>query len=525
MDYRQTVPADRTGQRIDEYAVLERIGGGANGEVYKAASTGSNLPNHLAALKIQHRDATRELRERFQFEQEILCELNHSSIVKLFRSGRTPDGCPYFAMEYVEGSSIDTYCSRRRLGVRRRLTLFLGVLDAVQHVNRIGVHRDLKPEHVLVTDDGNPKLIDFGMARWIGSRATGAMPATPTGSQPQTTEYASPEQRVGERLNAGSDVYALGLILFQLLTGESKDIPRGAAPRASSYITGDRHAKDDCGLKSGAALRRRLKGDVDAILARALDPNSFERYQSAADFAADVRNHLAFRPVEARRGGRVYRWARFLRRNLPWAVVFVALASGLCVSLHERQQAAVARQLAENRASLAEERGRSIAALASTLKAELLESDGQSHRAGAGFYARLSAVFEEVANADEEQRPMALRAATQLLEAANREFETSGDRDRAAATRERLGILKFKAGVVRGRRTPPVPALPAANAALARSYATLGRMLVLTGDPSGAAQAYRACVSIAEDLPRSGPSGPEDAQTLAECQAARGAVR
>jgi len=181
--------------------------------------------------------------------------------------------------------------------------------------------------------------------------------------------------------------------------------------------------------------------------------------------------------------------------------------------------------LADTRARLAEERGRSLAALASTLRAELVESDGQSRRGEAGYKAELAAVFEEIANADEEQRPMALRAAMQLLESANREFETSGDRDHAARTRERLGILKFKAGVVRGGRTPLLPALPAANDALARGYATLGRMLVLTGDLSGAAQAYRACVSIAEDLPRSGPAGMEDAQILAVCQGASGTVR
>jgi hypothetical protein len=217
-----------------------------------------------------------------------------------------------------------------------------------------------------------------------------------------------------------------------------------------------------------------------------------------------------------------------LRRNLPWAVVFLALVVGLCVSLYERQQAVAARQLADTRARLAEERGRSLAALASTLRSELVESDGQSRRGEAGYRAELAAVFEEIANADEEQRPMALRAAMQLLESANREFETSGDRDHAARTRERLGILKFKTGIVRGGRTPRLPALPlplAANDALARGYATLGRMLVLTGDLSGAAQAYRACVSIAEDLPRSGLAGSEDAQILAECQRASGTVR
>jgi serine/threonine-protein kinase len=524
MDHEQLVPEGRTHQRIDEYTVLERLGGGAGGDVYKATSTGSNIPNRLVALKIQDRDAGHEARERFQFEQEILAELNHPCIVKLLRTGQTYDGCPYFAMEYVEGSPIDEYCNRLRLGVRERLALFLKLLDAAECVNRIAIHRDLKPEHVLVLDDGNLKLIDFGAARWIGSRVTGAMPATPVGSQPQTVEFASGEQRAGERLNTGSDVYSLGLILFGLLTGESNDIPRGAAPRPSSYVTDDWHAKD-CRLKNGDALRKRLKGDLDAILARALAPFSSDRYQTAADFAADIRNLLEFRPVQARRGGRIYRCERFLRRNLPWAVVFLALVVGLCVSLYERQQAVAARQLADSRARLAEERGRSLAALASTLRAELVESDGQSRRGEAGYKAELAAVFEEIANADEEQRPMALRAAMQLLESANREFETSGDRDHAARTRERLGILKFKAGVVRGGRTPLLPALPAENDALARGYATLGRMLVLMGDLSGAAQAYRACASIAGDLPRSGPAGSEYAQILSECQAASRTVR
>ena len=356
------------------------------------------------------------------------------------------------------------------------------------------------------------------MAQWIATRAVGAMPATPRGSQPQTREYASPEQRAGQRLNAGSDVYTLGLILFELLTGErAESVPRGAAPLASSHIAGDRHAQD-CGLKNGSALRRRLKGDLDAILTRALEPSSRARYQSAADFAADVRNHLASLPVNARRGGRVYRLGRFLRRNLAWAAVFLALVSGLCVSLYERQHAIAAR-------SVAERRGRAIAALASTLKTELLESDGQSRRADAGFHASLSAVFEQLGDADEEQRPMALRAALQLLDSANREFETSGDRDQTARTRERLGILKFKAGVVRGGRTPHLPALPAGNASLARGYATLGEMLALAGDPSGAAQAYRTCVSIAKDLPQSGPSGPDAVHLLGTCQAAAVGVR
>jgi eukaryotic-like serine/threonine-protein kinase len=366
-----------TNRRIGPYRVLRELGHGGMGVVYLAERDDADLRQLVAIKCLLPGMATRELHDRFRRERRILASLTHPNIARLYDGGVTDAGEPYFVMEYVDGEPIGRYSDANRLTVERRLDLFATVCEAVQYAHqRLVVHRDIKPANILVTADGRIHLLDFGIARLL--QDDDAMAAT---TRLMTPEYASPEQIAGDPVTAASDVYSLGLILFELLTG-SRPFAReaGGSPSLRSKLTTDAVRASvaattgpdpGTGLRVASTveraaarsstperLRRRLRGDLDAIIEKSLETDAAARYASAQALLDDIRSHIAGLPVNARIAGRSYRIRKFARRHRfsigAMAAVLLALVTGLAVALWQGSIAARERDLAMAEAAKAE---------------------------------------------------------------------------------------------------------------------------------------------------------------------------
>ncbi|HET6341141.1 MAG TPA: tetratricopeptide repeat protein [Gemmatimonadota bacterium] len=359
--------------RVGPYRIVGVAGYGGMGAVYVAERDDDQFRKRVA-LKLVRTGLALDphVVQRFLEERQILANLDHSGIARLFDGGVTPDGLPWFAMEYIEGTPIDRYCDGHRLDVRRRLGLFLQVCDAVQYAHRnLIVHRDLKPSNIFVTADGRTKLLDFGIAKLLATadEAFGeGSPPTMTGLRPMTPEYASPEQIRGNPISTTSDVYSLGVLLCELLTGQrpfrsdgrsqtemERAILEDEPERPSSSVARGDVRTAVARSSTGDRLTRQLKGDLDTIVLTALQKEPERRYPSAEGLAADLRRHLENRPIVARPDTRRYRAGKFLRRHplgIAAMATFVALLSGFSVVTRvQSERTARERDKAESLAS------------------------------------------------------------------------------------------------------------------------------------------------------------------------------
>lgn len=349
------------GVRFGAWILREPIGQGGMGTVWRAERAEGDFPLQGALKLVRHGWDSLTLRERFRRERSILAGLRHPNIAALLDGGETDNGQPWLVMEYVPGRALLTHCDEEALDVRARLELFLSICAAVAHAHRnLVVHRDLKPSNILVDVEGRIKLLDFGIARLLDSE----LAQTGTGQRLFTPEYAAPEQVRGDPVTTSVDVHALGLLLYGLLTGlrpwgQSGSTPaayehailRVEATQPSRALLADpasaARSRERGGL-SPTRLSALLKGDLDAIVMKALRKLPEERYASVDELADDVRRHLRAEPVLARRGNRRYRARRFLRRHaLASALSAVALLSlliGLGAALHQADRAESARQ-------------------------------------------------------------------------------------------------------------------------------------------------------------------------------------
>ena len=350
--------ADNIGRPLGPYVIERRLGHGGMGTVYLARRADREF-ERLVAIKMIRGGMDSELVvRRFRHERQILATLDHPHIAALFDGGTTPDGLPYFVMEYVAGTPIDRYADEHTLDTAERLRLMLGVVDAVQHAHdHHVVHRDLKPSNVLVTADGHPKLLDFGIAKILEHGADGAVSLTSVAGAAMTPDYASPEQVLGRPVTPASDVYALGLLLYELLTGHRPYRLTTHAPEELVRVVCEQDPErpsdviqrvDTVTLPDGTTttttpstvsetrdgspglLRKRLHGALDDIVLKALRKEPDQRYSSAAALGDDIRRYLAEEPVTAGQGAMRYRAAKWLRRHRValGAAALVAVAVG-----------------------------------------------------------------------------------------------------------------------------------------------------------------------------------------------------
>src|SRR5689334_9975830 len=301
------------GQRIGAYVIEAEIGRGGMGSVWRARRADGRFESFVAVKFLRAAWLGSAGEQRFKLEGLLLARLDHPHIARLLDAGLF-EGQPYLILEYVEGEPIDAYCARNALDLASRLRLFLDVLAAVSHAHtHLNVHRDIKPGNVLVTRDGTVKLLHFGIAKLLQDEAASELPQA--SAHPLTPQYAAPEQLLGEPVTTATDVYALGLVLYTLLTG--------AHPRASQPASGHQELLRDVLTKelprpsaaASPADARALVGDLDNIIAKALKKDAPERYSTAAALAGDLEHYLRHEPVSARPDTLHYRVSKFVRRN------------------------------------------------------------------------------------------------------------------------------------------------------------------------------------------------------------------
>jgi tetratricopeptide (TPR) repeat protein len=339
------------GRRLGPWRVLSLIGSGGMGKVWRAERADGQF-EQFVAVKAMHEGVDRaDLVARFHAERRILASLDHPNLAKVIDGGTAEDGVPYFVMELIDGEPIDLYCERLRLDVPARLRLFRSVCQVVHHAHQKHVvHRDLKADNILVTREGVVKLVDFGIAKRTDPTAAEPPTRTATAQRVMTLVYSSPEQVRGEEITPASDVYSLGVVLYKLL---AKASPYPASATDSAYELTRAICDTEPVLPSEAApaLRRSLRGDLDAVVTMALRKEPARRYASAEAMSEDLFRHLEGLPVQARRGAWNYRAGRFLLRHriVVGAILAanLALVAGIAATGYEAWQANRQRERAE----------------------------------------------------------------------------------------------------------------------------------------------------------------------------------
>lgn len=368
------------GQRVGPYVLESTLGQGGTGSVWRARREDGRFTGAVAVKLLHLSLLGRAGAERFKREGDILARLTHPNIAHLLDAGVTPGGQPYLVIELVEGERIDRHCDLKRLDVDARLALFDNVLSAVAHAHtHLVIHRDIKPGNILVTPDGTVKLLDFGIAKLLEDETTAgeATELTRDGGRVLTPEYAAPEQLRGEAITTATDVYAMGVLLYQLLGGRHPTSPAGGTSaevvratletdaqvlsRALTQALTDGAQVGDIASRRStttAGLRRLLQGDLDNICAKALRKLPHERYGTIAAFADDLRRHRTHEPVSARPDSLGYRTRKFVRRHrgsvAAGALTAVAIVGGLMGTVWQAQRAEQEAQRAQVQAARAE---------------------------------------------------------------------------------------------------------------------------------------------------------------------------
>ncbi|HXE56652.1 MAG TPA: serine/threonine-protein kinase [Gemmatimonadales bacterium] len=454
--------AAAAGRRIGPYRVLRELGRGGMGVVYLAERDDGQFRRRVAIKLLRASPDAEELHRRFLAERQILASLDHPNIGQLLDGGVTDGQLPYFVMEYVEGVPITEYCDRHRLDVDARLRLFLDVCAAVSHAHHnLVVHRDLKPGNILVTADGRVKLLDFGIAKLLNpGLGAVAQPVTRTDFRVMTPEYASPEQIRGEPLSVASDVYALGVVLYELLTGRRPYRFASGSPgeltelvlerepeRPSNRVAADERLGEGAGAPgtaealavargtTPARLQRALRGDLDAVVMMALRKEPRLRYGSADLLAQDIQRFLDGHAVLAHRGSRAYRVRRFVGRHRAAVTAATLAAASLLVGAGAAFWQASAASRERDRATRALQEAEAVAGFL----VGLFEA-GEPGRAQGEPPTAQELLRRGVARADELSGEPLVQA--RMLETMGRVYRGLGDYPQARALLERSLALR-----------------------------------------------------------------------------------
>ena len=485
------------GLTIGPYRIIRELGQGGMAVVYLAERADAAFEKEVAIKIVRGGPASNSLMQRFFEERRILASLDHPNIARLLDGGTTEDGLPYVVMECVEGTPLDEYCEARALALGPRLALFRQVCAAVQYAHQhLVIHRDLKARNILVTADGTPKLLDFGIAKLLEpDLAPGD--ETRTDYRALTLETASPEQVRGEPMTVTSDVYSLGGLLYRLLTGQS---PYGPKQRTDADLT--RAICEEMPVRPSVAApierRRQLRRDLDSIVLKALRKEPERRYSSVQDFSEDVRRHLEGLPISARRDTVGYQAGRLIHRHplgiVSAALVFVTLISATAITARQARIAEREHLDAERRFNQVRKLAHAvlfdyhdaIAALpgSATIRERMVKDALE-------YLDTLSAVSSDDATLQRE-----------LASAYEKVGNVQGPPGRANLG-NLVGALAShgKALAIRTRLAASSRAGPSAKRELARSYAAIGELSQITGDIPAALEHYRSAFAVFDSIP------------------------
>lgn len=521
-------------RHVGQYRIERELGRGGMGAVFLARRADDEYEKQVAVKLIRGGPGDRLLLHRFLGERQILADLDHPNVARLIDGGATEDGTPYLVMDYIEGVPVDEYCDRERLSTSARLRLFRDICAAVDYAHRnLVVHRDLKPSNILVTADGTPKLLDFGIAKLLVPGGAPAGAETATAARMMTPEYASPEQVRGASITTASDIYSLGVLLYKLLTGhqpyrfktllpaEIENVICETDPeKPSAVVARPREQASADGPTTGLVtpetvgrargehpgdLRRRLKGELDAIVLTAMRKEPERRYASAAQFSEDIRRHLEGRPVLAHQDSFGYRATKFVRRNraavTAAALVIVALVAGLALALW---QAGVARRERDR----AERRFDDVRQLSNAL---LTDIAAKIERLEGSTGARQALVAQSLKYLDslavESADDLVLQA--ELAAAYEKVGVLQGDSNKPSLSDFRGAIASLeKAQVIRRRLLGTNPKDAENRRLLADNLLLLGVRRMVQNDIEGGIRDGKEAVQIYENLVAENPGSP-----------------
>jgi eukaryotic-like serine/threonine-protein kinase len=549
-------PDEHLGETIGPYQIVAVIGRGGMGKVYRAVRSDSEYRQSVALKLIHGGDDAEEIVNRFRLERQILADLDHPNIARLLDGGTTASGLPYLVMEYIDGEPLDAWCTKHQPSLAVRLRVFRAVCSAVHDAHRhMVIHRDLKPANILVTQDGTPKLLDFGISKLLESSAQEPS-ATVTGFRMMTPRYASPEQVRGEVVTAASDIFSLGVVLYELLTGHSPyATPDGPLHEVTRSVCEEEPRKP-------GTISAQLRGDLDSIILMALRKDPKRRYSSVDQFAEDIRRYQEGYPIVARPDTRGYRVRKFVGRNKTSAMaavlVVLALLGGIAATswqahlanrrfeevrslansylfefhdaIKDLPGAMPARQLVVKRAleflgRLSEDRGNDpqlaheLAAAYARISA--IQGGGQMSLANLGDQAgavasslKAVAILERLAAADPQNLGIGLELA-----------QIYGD---LSYLRRSLGDLaasvqnQRKAIALLERFLAAAPENPKLRKALVVAYSILGDVLgnhntPNLGDPKASLVLYRKALAIQEKLAAGDPGNLDQQRLLGLC--------
>jgi serine/threonine protein kinase/tetratricopeptide (TPR) repeat protein len=489
------------GQKLGLYKVTGLIGKGGMGAVYSAVRE-DDFSMKVAVKLLKRGTDTDAALARFRFERQVLAWLQHPNIARLLDGGASPDGRPYFVMEYVEGQPITDYCEANKLGTRDRLVLFRTICSAVHYAHKnLVVHRDLKPGNILVTPDGTPKMLDFGIAKLLTDEP-GAPAVTVQSLRVMTPEYSSPEQVRGEPVTTATDVYSLGVLLYELLTGRRPyNLSRRTPDEIASAIC-EQEPERPSVIRRESGSGHRIKGDLDNIVLMAMHKEPQRRYASVEQLSEDIGRYLAGQPVIAHRDTKLYRAGKFVRRHkvgvMATCAVALSLVAGAVVASWQAHIAAVERRKAEARFN-------DVRKLASSMLFEL--HDGI-----------------RVLPGSTPVRELLVKRALEYLDSLAREAEgdVSLQRELAAAY-ERVGAVQGapgqpnlgntqasrasyqKALAIREQIAASDPGSRSGRNEVARTYLELSSVLGLAGEDRQKMDLIRRALVIREELSRTDP--------------------
>jgi serine/threonine protein kinase/tetratricopeptide (TPR) repeat protein len=526
------------GQHVGLYKIDREIGRGGMGTVYLATRDDDQYQKQVAIKVVRRGMDTDLVLARFRNERQILAGFDHPNIARLFDGGSTESGLPYFIMEYIEGQAIDEFCDTQRLSTAARLELFRTVCSAVQYAHQnLVIHRDIKPSNILVTAEGIPKLLDFGIAKLLHLETTPGAATTAIVQRLMTPEYASPEQVRGEHVTTVSDVYSLGVLLYELLSGHSPYYFKTLLPQDIAQVISDSEPErpstvinrvEEVMAGGGKGrkltpisvsetrdgrpekLRRMLAGDLDNIVLMAMRKEPPRRYSSVGQFSEDIRRHLEGLPVLARKATLSYRGAKFIRRNTlavsAASVISLILITGIAVTSWETHVARRERARAEAAGARAERRFNQVRKLAHSVLYDYNEaiqdlpgSIPVRERLVKDALEYLDSLAGEANDDPSLQRELAT-AYEKVGDVQGRTLRANmGDTTGAKASyRKALGI-----------RETLVTANPkdwSARSDLADSYREFGRLLWTTSDTAGGLENAHKQVALREALAAENPT-------------------
>jgi eukaryotic-like serine/threonine-protein kinase len=531
----------REGTKLGAYEVQSLLNSGGMGVVYRAIRADGQYRQQVA-LKIVRADLGGELSlAKFRNERQILATLDHPNVAKILDGGTTEGGTPYFVMELIEGSPITQFCDQHNLSIQDRLKVFRTVCSAVQYAHQhLVVHRDLKPSNILVTANGTPKLLDFGIAKILRPNPA-EQNVTAAGLLMMTPEYASPEQLRGEPITTATDVYSLGLILYELLTGchpfrahgnMPHEVARGVLemePKKPSAALrqketqklgeqGNSASPPAFGGAHGASvdkLSRLVSGDLDSIVLKTLRKEPHDRYNSADQLSEDIRRHLERLPVLARKGTLSYRGSKYLRRHkvglASVALVFVMLLAGIAATVREAR-------IAQRNEIRAEKRFNDVRKLANSLLFDIHDSVKDLPGSTPARKMIVQNALQYLDSLSSEAAGDDPSLQRELATAYERVAEVQGDYIFFNLGETENALRNYqKALSLRKTVTASKSATWQDQLALAKSYRLVAAQIRVTGDLPAAFQNAEEAISIGERLRA---AHPQDKQVLAELRTA-----